>query len=59
MRNMAAWTDYKNHVRAENPEIAKDIDEAEAIVNLAREHNMLNSQEFLDWQDKLNAISVL
>lgn len=28
---MAAWTDYKNHVRAENPEIAKDIDEAEAI----------------------------
>ena len=35
------------------------IDEAEAIVNLAREHNMLNSQEFLDWQDKLNAISVL
>ena len=35
------------------------IDEAEAIVNLAREHDMLNSQEFLDWQDKLNAISVL
>ena len=34
------------------------LDEAEAIVNLAREHNMLNSQEFLDWQDKLNEISV-
>ena len=31
VRNMATWTDYKNHVRAENPEIAKDIDEAEAI----------------------------
>ena len=28
---MANWTDYKNHVRTSNPEIAKDIDEAEAI----------------------------
>ena len=28
---MASWTDYKNHVRQTNPEIGKDIDEAEAI----------------------------
>ena len=28
---MPNWTDYKNHVRETNPEIAKDIDEAEAI----------------------------
>ena len=34
------------------------IDEAEAIYKLAKEHNMLDSQEFLDWQDKLNEISV-
>lgn len=33
------------------------IDEAEAIMRLAREHNMEDSQEFLDWQDKLNEIS--
>lgn len=34
------------------------IDEAEAIERLVREHDMENSQEFLDWQDKLNEISV-
>lgn len=28
---MATWSDYKNHVRTTNPEIAKDIDEAEAL----------------------------
>ncbi len=28
---MATWTDYKNHVRETNPEIGKDIDEAEAV----------------------------
>ena len=28
---MAAWTDYKNHVRETNPEIGKDIDEDEAV----------------------------
>lgn len=28
---MATWSDYKKHVRATNPEIAKDIDEAEAL----------------------------
>lgn len=28
---MASWTDYKNHVRQTNPEIGKDIDEAEAV----------------------------
>lgn len=34
------------------------IDEAEAIFRLAKEHDMEDSQEFLDWQDKLNEISV-
>lgn len=34
------------------------IDEAEAIYRLAKEYNMLNEQEFLDWQDTLNKISV-
>lgn len=34
-----------------------NIDEAEAIFKLAQEHDMENSQEFLDWQDKLNEIS--
>ena len=34
------------------------IDEAEAIYRLAQDYNMLNEQEFLDWQDKLNEISV-
>lgn len=34
------------------------IDEAEAIMHLVREYDMEDSQEFLDWQDKLNEISV-
>lgn len=34
------------------------IDEAKAIMNLAKDYDMLNSQEFLDWQDQLNEISV-
>ena len=34
------------------------IDEAEAIMRLVREYDMEDSQEFLDWQDKLNEISV-
>lgn len=28
---MATWNDYKNYVRETNPEIGKDIDEAEAV----------------------------
>lgn len=28
---MATWSDHKDHVRATNPEIAKDIDEVEAL----------------------------
>lgn len=34
------------------------IDEAEAIMRLVREYDMENEQEFLDWQDQLNEISV-
>jgi hypothetical protein len=34
------------------------IDEAEAIMRLAKEYNIENEQEFLDWQDALNEISV-
>lgn len=35
-----------------------NIDEANAIYRLAQDYNMLNEQEFLDWQDKLNELSV-
>lgn len=28
---MAAWNDYKNYVRISDPEIGKDVDEAEAV----------------------------
>lgn len=31
MMYMATWEDYKRHVRDTNPEIAKDIDEVEAL----------------------------
>ena len=34
------------------------LDEAEAIFRLAQEHDMLDSQEFINWQDQLNEISV-
>jgi len=36
-----------------------NIDEAEAIYRLAQDYGILDQQEFLDWQDKLNAISIL
>ena len=35
-----------------------NIDEAEAIYRLAQDYGILDQQEFLDWQDKLNDISV-
>lgn len=49
---MATWTDYKNNVRDENPEIAKDIDEAEAISRIVgtmieRRHDLNLSQRDL------------
>lgn len=31
---------------------------AESVFELAKRDNLLDSQEFIDWQDKLNAISV-
>ena len=33
------------------------LDEAEAIYRLAQDFDMLNEQEFLNWQDELNEIS--
>ena len=49
---MATWTDYKNHVRKTDPEIARDIDEVEslsAIVGamIARRNDMGLSQREL------------
>ncbi len=49
---MATWTDYKNHVRETNPEIAKDIDEAENISKIVgamieRRHYLKLSQREL------------
>lgn len=35
-----------------------NIDEAEAIYKLAQDYGILDQQEFLDWQDKLNEISI-
>lgn len=35
-----------------------NIDEAEAIYKLAQDYGILDQQELLDWQDKLNEISV-
>lgn len=34
------------------------LDMAETICRLSKEYDILDSQEFLDWQDKLNEISV-
>jgi len=36
-----------------------NISDAESIYALAKEQDLLDSQEFIDWQDRLNAISVL
>ncbi len=49
---MATWTDYKNHVRETNLEIAKDIDEAENISKIVgamieRRHDLKLSQREL------------
>ncbi len=49
---MATWSDYKNHVRAVNPEIAKDIDEVEALSQIVgamieQRHNLDLSQRDL------------
>jgi DNA-binding XRE family transcriptional regulator len=49
---MATWSDYKNHVRATNPEIGKDIDEVEALSQIVgamieQRHNLQLSQREL------------
>ena len=49
---MATWTDYKKHVRETNPEIGKDIDEAEAVSQIVgamieRRHDLSLSQRDL------------
>ncbi|MCQ2530236.1 MAG: helix-turn-helix transcriptional regulator [Lachnospiraceae bacterium] len=49
---MATWTEYKNHVRETNPEIAADIDEAEALSKIVgamieQRHNLNLSQREL------------
>jgi DNA-binding XRE family transcriptional regulator len=49
---MTTWSDYKNHVRATNPEVGKDIDEAEALSQIVgamieQRHNLELSQREL------------
>ena len=49
---MATWTDYKNYVRETNPEIGKDIDEAETLSKIVgamieQRHNLELSQRDL------------
>ena len=60
---MANWTDYKNHVRDTNPDIAKDIDEAEAVSKIIgamiqQRHNLNLSQRELAAQCKVPQSSV-
>ena len=43
---------YLKFAMKQNAKLAEDIDEA------ARKYGMENDQEFLDWQDSLNATSV-
>ncbi len=50
--SMATWSDYKKYIRENNPEIAKDIDEAEALSQIVgamieRRHNLELSQREL------------
>ena len=49
---MATWNDYKKHLRENNPEIGKDIDEVEAISQIVgtmieRRHDLNLSQRDL------------
>jgi transcriptional regulator with XRE-family HTH domain len=49
---MATWSDYKEHVRQTNPEIGKDIDEAQALSQIVgamieQRHNLALSQRDL------------
>jgi hypothetical protein len=49
---MSTWTEYKNHVREVDPEIGKDIDEAEAVSRIVgtmieRRHDLALSQREL------------
>lgn len=49
---MATWNDYKKHAKDTNPEIAKDINEAEAISKIVvamieQRHNLNLSQREL------------
>ena len=49
---MATWADYKDHVRETNPEIGRDIDEAEAVSQIVgtmieRRHDLELSQREL------------
>ena len=49
---MSTWTEYKNHVRAVDPEIVKDIDEVEAVSRIVgtmieRRHDLALSQREL------------
>ena len=39
--------------------MAANIDQTRSIFNLCKEHNLLDSQEFIGWQDELNEISVM
>ena len=49
---MATWNDYKNYLRESNPEIGKDIDEAESVSKIVgamieQRHNLNLSQRDL------------
>ena len=56
--------DYPNHSSTElSDDVLKtmmdnSIRDAESIYKLCEEHNQLDSQLFINWQDRLNAISV-
>ena len=48
--------DIRNYV---NELYEAHIQMAKAIRNIAIEYDLINEQEFLDWQDELNEISQL
>ena len=69
---ISSMTDINRHSQEMNPDITfepsvvdtlkemmrKNINEAKVIYELSLANRLLDSQEFIDWQDELNKISV-
>lgn len=69
---ISSMTDINRHSQEMNPDITfkpsvvdtlkemmcKNINDAKVIYELSLANRLLDSQEFIDWQDELNKISV-